>query len=626
MTLPHRGFLLTSLLCVALASLPFLPGLPGAFVLDDISNIVENPGIRLHSLAPAALFEAAFGAQPGGMTRVLPTLTFALDYFRGNDLDPATFKITNIAVHALTAFLLAWFLRELLGAAGVAPERARWPALAMALAWAVHPLQVASVLYVVQRMQTLATLFMLLALWAYLRARWAQFEGRSGRTGWMLAGLLWVVALACKEDAVLLPAYLLALELTVLRFRAADAGLTRTLQRGYGLAVAIGIAAYCLVIVPHYWAWNAYGGRDFSAPERLLTQGRVLCLYLWQILLPLPAHMPFYYDWLQPSRGLLHPWTTLPALLLLAALLALAWRLRHLRPLFALGVFLFFAGHFVTSNVIGLELAFEHRNHFPLIGVVLAIGDLLAGLSARMPMRPQQRTMAIGLILLTLAGATALRAYSWRSELVQAQTSVRLAPDSVRAWNSLCLAWFELGGGATPRNPYLDNAIPACEHAARLAPNSVPSLLNAIAFKSLRGRDARGDWALFLARLRHGPMSGENVAWVWVMIKMVRAGVPLDEDQVLASIDTLYTRVMFQPTETAAIGFFIFDTTRQPARAYPYFALAVRSSTDPKLATQLIGYLETHDRPGWAAQLRAEVQRKHRSAAILPQTAPPTPR
>lgn len=619
---PALRFGLCLLVCGALVCGAFIPGLPGGFLLDDANNIVGNSALYLKSLSPSALWEAAASPQPGSWTRVIPILTFAIDFYRGNGMDPGAFKATNIGIHVVTTFVLVALLRDLLRIAGGTPERARWLAIAMAMAWALHPLQVSSVLYVVQRMQTLATLFVLLAMWAYLRARWAQFEGRSGRTSWMLAGLLWAVALACKEDAILLPAYLLTLELTVLRFRAADADLARTLRRGYGLVGWTAIAVYFLVIVPHYWQWDAYGDRDFSTPKRLLSQARVLCLYLWQILVPLPSHMPFYYDWLQPSRSLLQPWTTLPALLTLATLLALAWQLRQRRPLFALGVLLFFTGHFVTSNVIGLELAFEHRNQFPLIGAVLAIGDLCVGLLARNSPRPHQRDLAIGLILLlALAGATALRAHSWRNTLVQAQTSVRLAPDSVRAWNSLCLAWFELGGGPTPRNPYLDNAIPACERASRMAPDSVASLLNAIAFKSLRGMETRGDWAIYLSRLRHAPMNGENTNSVWVMIKMVREGMPLDETQVLAAIDTLHTRVMFQPTETAAIGFFIFDATRQPKRAYPYFALAIRSSSDPRLAAQLIGYLNNHGRPDWATRLQAEASRGYQGAVIIPQTA-----
>src|SRR3546814_8447978 len=101
----------------------------------------------------------------------------------------------------------------------------------LALAWAAHPLQVSSVLYAVQRFQTMGTLFLVLALWAYLKARQAQIEGRPGRTGLLLALLLWVAAMGCKEDSVLLPAYTLALELTVLRFSANSTRLAGILRR-----------------------------------------------------------------------------------------------------------------------------------------------------------------------------------------------------------------------------------------------------------------------------------------------------------------------------------------------------------------------------------------------------------
>lgn len=605
MTLPHRGFLLLSLLCAVLACLVFLPGLPGDFVLDDINNIVDNSGIRLQSLDLAAVRDAAFSTQIGGTIRTLPTLTFALDYFRGDGLDAGTFKATNLAIHALTTLALAWFLRSLLQVAGVAPVRARWAALALALAWAMHPLQVSSVLYVVQRMQTLATLFIVLALWAYLQARRAQVQGRPGRTGWMLAGLLWAAALGCKEDAVLLPAYLLALELTVLRFRAADPRLARRLQRGYLIATVLGAAAYLLVVVPYYWSWETYSGRDFSSVERLLTQGRVLCMYLWQMLVPLPGHMPFFYDWLQPSRGLLTPWTTLPAWLLLAALLASAWRFRHRRPLFALGVLLFFAGHFVTSNVVGLELAFEHRNHLPLIGIVLAAGDLLALVASRLRFRALPTAIACALLLAALASASLMRARTWSSGLSLAQASTQLTPRSVRAWNFLCIEWYERGGGGKAGNPYLDKAIPACSKAADLAPDSVASLTNVLAFKTLQGTATTADWDGYLQRLRRVPMKGENVYSMWVMTSMVRQGIPLDENGLLAVIDFVCSRVRFEPPDDAALGVFILDHTEQPNRAYPHFERAVRTTPDPSFATGLIDYLRKQDHPEWADRLQA---------------------
>src|SRR3546814_13031150 len=119
--------------------------------------------------------------------------------------------------------------------------------------------------------------------------------------------------------------------------------------------------------------------------------------------------MPFYYDWLHPSRGLLQPWTTLPAIALVLALLGTAWRLRARWPLFALGVFLFFSAHFIASNVVPLEFAFAHRNHFALIGAVLAIGSLLAHGSLHFRGSSVVQSVLFSLFLVGLGSATVPR-------------------------------------------------------------------------------------------------------------------------------------------------------------------------------------------------------------------------
>jgi hypothetical protein len=209
---------------------------------------------------------------------------------------------------------------------------------------------------VVQRMQTLATLFIILALVAWLRFRLAQLRGVPGSHWGWLAMLAWVMALASKEDSILLPAYTLLLELTVLRFGAADPRTGRVWSRVYLVLVTMGALAYLLLVVPHYWSTGPYGGRDFSSLERLLTQGRVLTMYMGQILLPLPDNLTFYYDGYAVSRGLWSPPTTVFALLLVAGLLISAWILRSRSPLISFGILFYFCGHFVTSNVIPLEL------------------------------------------------------------------------------------------------------------------------------------------------------------------------------------------------------------------------------------------------------------------------------
>lgn len=601
---PLSASLLLSLIVALLAALPFIAGLPGSFVLDDVPNIVNNSLLELRQLNADGLFKLLTAPQLSGSLRVLPTLTFALDYWRAGSFDPSTFRATNILIHALTACALAWFFHALLLAVGTPAKRARWAAPALALAWALHPLQVSSVLYVVQRMQIMGTLFLVLALLAYLQARRAQLAGNSGRTGLLVALLLWVVALGCKEDSALLPAYALALELTVLRFGAADASLSSRLRYGYLLAVLAGVVAYLLWVIPNHWHWEAYPARDFSTPERLLTQGRVLCLYLWQIVLPLPSHMPFYYDWLQPSRGLLHPWTTLPAILLLVALWLLAWRLRTRSPLFSLGVFLFFSAHFITSNVIGLELIFEHRNSFALIGAVLAIGSVLAYAGQRLRLKPVVQVAACIAMLIGLGSAVLLRAHSWADKMGFAHASTQLAPSSARAWYGLCMNYVEAGGEVVAGNSHLDEAINACGKGAAAAPYALNNTAVLIVLKTVRGDISAQDWSLFHQRLNTVTMSWENQRAPTIFAYYTQQGVPLDKQQMLKAFAELSDRTPIAPYSSASLGYFIMNDLKEPELAMPYFTVALNAANpmDP-FPQHLASELREKNRPDLAVEV-----------------------
>lgn len=597
-------FLLLGLAAALVACLLFVPGLPGGFVFDDIPNIVDNTGIQLGALSLSSLSKVAAASQLSGSSRFLPTLTFAIDYWRGGGADPATFKTTNLLIHAITVVALAWLLLKLMLISGMASTRAHWIALTLALAWGAHPLQVSSVLYSVQRLQTMGTLFLVLALLTYVQAREAQQRGMSGRTRLLATGLLWALAMACKEDATLLPAYTLALELILMHFNAADARLEKLLRRSYLLAAILGAAIYLLLVVPHYWTWNPYQARDFSTPERLLTQARVMCLYLWQIVLPWPGNMPFYYDWLQPSRGLLHPWTTLPALILLLSLIVLAWHQRHRRPLFALGTFWFFSAHFITSNVIGLELAFEHRNHFALIGALLAIGSLLGAAARRLRLTASARSISVVLLIGLMGGATISRAHAWRSNEALANASIASAPRSARAWAELCSTLMREGGGPNPKNTRLDDAITACGNGEKLAPYALnnPTLL--IVLKTLRGDIDQDDWDRYQDRLNRAQMSWDNRRAPLLFAYYVRRGVALDKRQVMQAMSTLARRGDLEAFGLASIGYFVMNDMADPDAALPYFALAIQAAppNDP-FPAQLASEMRAKGRPDLARRI-----------------------
>lgn len=595
-----RRFLLLGLLCALLAGMLLWPGRGGGFLLDDEPTISENHAVQITDLRADSLMQAAYAFTAGGGSRALPMLTFGLDHWRAG-LDPAAFKATNIAIHALTTAALACFFRLLLVLAGWSPKRAAYAAPALALAWAIHPLQASSVLYVVQRMQTMGTLFLVLALWSYLKMRQAQMGGERSRQYAALTGLSWALALASKEDSVMLPAYTLAMELTVLQFRAAQSGLSLTLRRGYMLLTVVGVAAFAFAVLPHYWSWEAYRYRDFSSSERLMTQARVLAMYIGQIVLPAPGRMPFYYDDLIISRGLLQPATTLPAIVLVCGLLLLAWCLRLRRPLFALGVFLFFAGHFITSNIVNLELAFEHRNHFPLIGATLAVGDLMAGAYTRLRMQPRSIVAIVIAALIGLGSATFLRVQTWSTPLGLAQRSVQIAPRSERAWVTLCRINFDQSAGR-PESPHFHDAIDACQKGASL-PRGATNMISLIVLKSIQGTAAPMDWENLRQRLQRGTMTPSDIGMAWYLVRYSNHDARIDARNVVSIIDIVGRRNGYRPHEYAGFGYYAAKKGLD-ADAYRYFTQAVMASPPGgALPAALIADLKAEGRVGWADKL-----------------------
>src|SRR5262249_38789148 len=73
-------------------------------------------------------------------------------------------------LHALTACILYFFTCELLSIRRIG-KWAHLSALFTAILFALHPLHVSSVVYIVQRRGILSTLFYLIALWSFLKTR-----------------------------------------------------------------------------------------------------------------------------------------------------------------------------------------------------------------------------------------------------------------------------------------------------------------------------------------------------------------------------------------------------------------------------------------------------------------------
>lgn len=587
------------LVCIVL----YLPGINGGFIFDDRPNIVQNSSIHIESIKDInSLLYAAYSFEPGNSSRPLAMLSFAIDYWRAG-LNPQEFKTTNILIHVCTLIAI-YFLTVKLLLINKRPEfTASILALAIAFAWAIHPLQVSSVLYVVQRMQTLSTLFIVLSLISYLSMREHQLDGSDSRHFGMLSALFGLMAFSSKEDAVLIPVYFLAIELLIFKFNANTKKITKILKSLYGTLAALGILIFVIYILPNHWSWESYAGRDFSSTERLMTQGRVLALYLVQIIFPAPDLMRFFYDDIEISKTLFDPINTITSIFLIASIAFTAFKLRKKLPLFTLGITFFFIGHFITSNIIGLELAFEHRNHFPIYGIMLALYDISFSCAKKIGTTNKAIMVITVSIFIGIACITAYRAHLWGDNLRLAKYSVNLSPKSERAWLFLCSTYFEYSN-KDPDNQMFDMAISSCEEGASVLPSSALLMNNVVIFKTIKGSIEEENWTDFLVRLESAPASAQNKGILWTTLSNAEIGIIKNHTKVIKTIEIFNKKTTFQPEEYLRIAAYIFNETDEPIKAFNYLKKAIElSGTDYPPIRKMLLELTEAGRQDWVDEL-----------------------
>lgn len=434
-----RSWALAALVISACVVAAYFRGLFGEFLFDDFHNIVENPAIQAMDGSGDSWLSASLSSNAGKLRRPVSMASFAANH-RLFGMHPFPFKVVNLALHLLCGLLiyrLSCHLVPRLMDGGLKPHGPgtdpRSISLLITAIWLLHPLSVSSVLYVVQRMNLLSTLFIVLGLLCYTTGRMRALNGQSGLLlALTLTTLCAVLAVFSKENGLLIFPYLFVLEWVCFRFSGlgrADKSLL-ALYLGVFLLLPVVMAAIYLLQNPE-WLTARYERRDFTLAERLLTQPRILSHYLLWIFTPLPQWMGIYHDDIPGSTGLLSPWTTLPAILLLGTALVGAIILRRRRPAFAFAVLWFAVGHSMESTFIPLEQVFEHRNYAPMIGLILGTVVIANQMFAN---RGGHVRIGISVAVIALLTAiTSYRAALWSDPVRMAIVAAEQHPDSARS-------------------------------------------------------------------------------------------------------------------------------------------------------------------------------------------------
>jgi tetratricopeptide (TPR) repeat protein len=409
-------------LVLLLGAAVYANALHAPYLFDDFGSIPDNPTIR--TLDVRQIFspprENTVSARP------IANASFALNHAISGD-SIAGFHVGNILIHLIAALCLLGLVRRTL----LLPvferrfeDRAATIATIVACLWVVHPLETESVTYLVQRVESIAGMFVLLTLYCSLRAATAPSSAP-----WMLAAILsCALGMGSKETAAVTP-LLVVLYDRAFVFPTLHEALRQRGRFYIPLLLTCGISALLIGQDARHWTAGLHF-HGFGSLNYLRIQAGAIVHYLRLIVFP----SPLVFDYGEPNDGVpladsVLQWGPPAALLAFIGLGSLAaWR-RHPGWGF-LGVS-FFVLLGPSSSVVPVttEVISEHRVYVAsalvLIAIVLTVDGALQ--------RHSSLTRGVAAGILTLGAITTLCTLTVRRNRVYG-SAVSLWQDTVEHW------------------------------------------------------------------------------------------------------------------------------------------------------------------------------------------------
>ncbi|PLX98707.1 MAG: hypothetical protein C0623_11945 [Desulfuromonas sp.] len=356
-----------------LVLLLYSQGLNAGWYLDDYARIVNNIWIGDLGYALRHVFDP----------RGIAYLSFFVDYELFG-MNPKWFHFVNIIIHACNVLLVHRLLRVLF-------KEKPWLTFFGAGLFALHPLQSQAVMYVVQRMALLSSLFFLLSLVFYIQYR-TMLNGRDGffsaRKFWLVISLLCgFLSVFSKENTVVLPFFLILFDYALFRgekwnFRETiksiapymllpvSVGVNQFLSAGSTVSdIKGGVVDFFLPVAEGEVVSRIVHSVDMVHFKYLLTQFWVVTKYIKLFFLPVGQ----VFEYAMPLIETIYDSRALFGFLFLSFLFGLGAALHRKKPLVFLGIISFFLLLATESTVIPLDTIYEHRMYLPSFGLIIAV-------------------------------------------------------------------------------------------------------------------------------------------------------------------------------------------------------------------------------------------------------------
>ena len=359
------------------------------FVSGDFGSIIENESLR----HVATALQAPHGTAQVVEARPVLNASFALNV-QTLQYRVGGFHTLNLVIHALAAVVLFELLRLTFRLPRLRKRFDRDSNLiagVTALIWAVHPLQTESVAYIVQRAESLAGLFVLLAFYCLIRS-----VESTGPAFWRcLTVACLILGVGTNEVAVAAIPLLILFESTFLatpfavslrRHKVYYVGLAGVILALVGLLASAGVSRHATTAL----------APDATYLRYLLTQPGAIVTYLRLSVFPYPLVFDYGAEWVKDPLSIAGP-VLLAAVFLALSILAV---LKFPRTGFLAAWFWVLLA--ATSLVPDYrETIAEHRMYLPLLAVILGIVVIAWRLLPRKILLGSGLCLGIGLALFT---------------------------------------------------------------------------------------------------------------------------------------------------------------------------------------------------------------------------------
>ncbi len=471
----HAAARRAALVVALCAVVPYLNGLRNGFTFDDVAIVAENRRIRsIAGLGEVFTSDWWNGKRPQSLLyRPLTMASFAIDYAAGrrgeNGPPPArlpassafAFHLQNVLWHGAASATLFLLVLELFASPGLA--------LATAALFAVHPVHTEAVDGIVGRAELISAFFAFLALVVAGRVIRDDPPGASRPA---LSGLLLLLALLSKEQAIVIP----AVPLLWLVLRRPDERRELIRRRSFRrllfslvCAALVYLAMRTAVLGSTVGAKTVeHGGiavdnpiESASGAARLLTPVRVFGHVLGLLVFPRTLSADYSYDQIQVVTSV--DGATLLCGLALFGLAAGAFLLRRRAPAASFGILFFFLTWAITSNlfvVIGTILG-ERLLYLPSAGACLAIAGSLVPAGRRLRV-PWVAAAAIAALVFAGGARTWARNADWKDNATLFKSAALASPRSCKALDGYASELFSAGRSR--------EAIPWAERALAVFP------------------------------------------------------------------------------------------------------------------------------------------------------------